>query len=111
MRDTLCNGMQLFCRGLRSALGNERWVTPLVHGFWQRRSLAVLGQALTVTLIARRSRHFAGTRCAHALGFQNKQQIRWLASKAVMPQDDLPVRLTDLTPRLFIPSEIVHISL
>jgi hypothetical protein len=39
-------------------------VTPLVHGFWQQRSLAVLGRALTVTLIARRSRHFAGTRCA-----------------------------------------------
>ena len=51
-------------RHLRGALGNERWVTPLVHGFWQQRSLAVLGRALTVTLIARRSRHFAGTRCA-----------------------------------------------
>lgn len=74
--------MQVLCRGLRSALGNERWVTPLVHGFWQRRSLAVLGQALTVTLIARRSRHFAGTRCAPALGFQDEQQIRWLASSA-----------------------------
>ena len=54
-----CAGM---CRHLRSAVGNDAWVTPLVHGFWQRRSLAVLGQALTVTLIARRSRHFAGTR-------------------------------------------------
>ena len=51
-------------RHLRGALGNEQWVTPLVHGFWQQRSLAVLGRALTVTLIARRSRHFAGTRCA-----------------------------------------------
>ena len=51
-------------RHLRGAVGNDAWVTPLVHGFWQRRSLAVLGQALTVTLIARRSRHFAGTRCA-----------------------------------------------
>ena len=56
-----CAGM---CRHLRSAVGNDAWVTPLVHGFWQRRSLAVLGQALTVTLIARRSRHFAGTRYA-----------------------------------------------
>lgn len=50
-------------RQLRTALGNDRWLTPLVHGFWQQRSLAVLGRALTVTLIARRSRHFAGTRC------------------------------------------------
>lgn len=50
-------------RQLRGALGHDRWVTPLVHGFWQQRSLAVLGRALSVTLIARRSRHFAGTRC------------------------------------------------
>ena len=35
---------------------------PLVHGFWQQRTLAVLGRMLTITLIARRSRHFAGTR-------------------------------------------------
>ncbi|CAL5218518.1 g205 [Coccomyxa viridis] len=53
---------EFLTRHLRSALGNDKWVTPLIHGFWQRRSLAVLGQALTVTLIARRSRHFAGTR-------------------------------------------------
>ena len=43
-------------------LGNERWVVPLIHGFWQQRTLAVFGKALTVTLVARRSRHFAGTR-------------------------------------------------
>ena len=35
---------------------------PLIHGFWQQRTLAVLGHTLTVSLIARRSRHFAGTR-------------------------------------------------
>ncbi|BDA44397.1 probable phosphoinositide phosphatase SAC1 at N-terminal half [Coccomyxa sp. Obi] len=53
---------EFLTRQLRTALGNDRWSTPLVHGFWQQRSLAVLGRALTVTLIARRSRHFAGTR-------------------------------------------------
>ncbi|KAK9915535.1 hypothetical protein WJX75_000406 [Coccomyxa subellipsoidea] len=53
---------EFLTRQLRTALGNDRWLTPLVHGFWQQRSLAVLGRALTVTLIARRSRHFAGTR-------------------------------------------------
>ena len=35
---------------------------PLVHGFWQQRTLAVLGRMLTLSVIARRSRHFAGTR-------------------------------------------------
>ncbi|KAK9845465.1 hypothetical protein WJX81_007167 [Elliptochloris bilobata] len=51
-------------RKLRLALGEggEAWTAPLIHGAWQQRSLAVLGRALTVTLIARRSRHFAGTR-------------------------------------------------
>lgn len=50
------------CRPLREAVGTERWVVPLMHGFWQQRALAVLGQPLTITLVARRSRHFAGTR-------------------------------------------------
>jgi hypothetical protein len=59
----------VFVRQLRTAIGSERWVTPLVHGFWQQRSLSILGRALTVTLIARRSRHFAGTRCAQVLLF------------------------------------------
>lgn len=49
-------------RPLREAVGTERWVVPLIHGFWQQRTLAVLGQPLTITLVARRSRHFAGTR-------------------------------------------------
>lgn len=49
-------------RALREALGTEQWVIPLIHGFWQQRSLAVVGQQLTLTLVARRSRYFAGTR-------------------------------------------------
>ena len=35
---------------------------PLIHGHWQQRTLAVPVQTLTITLIARRSRYFAGTR-------------------------------------------------
>ena len=49
-------------RPLRDGLGNDRWVVPLIHGFFQQRTLAVFGQTLTIALIARRSRHFAGTR-------------------------------------------------
>ncbi|PNG99027.1 Polyphosphoinositide phosphatase, partial [Tetrabaena socialis] len=48
---------------LRRALGgNPRWTVPLVHGFWEQRRLSIYGRPLTLTLIARRSRHFAGTR-------------------------------------------------
>ncbi|KAL0020959.1 hypothetical protein WJX79_009568 [Trebouxia sp. C0005] len=49
-------------RPLRQALQSSSWVIPLIHGFWQQRSLALFGRTLTVTLIARRSKHFAGTR-------------------------------------------------
>ncbi len=49
-------------RPLREVLGNDRWVVPLIHGFWRQRTLAVFGQTLSITLVARRSRHFAGTR-------------------------------------------------
>lgn len=50
------------CRPLRQALHSSSWVIPLIHGFWQQRSLALFGRSLTVTLIARRSKYFAGTR-------------------------------------------------
>ena len=38
------------------------WVLPLVHGFVDQAKLVVLGRTIYVTLIARRSRHFAGAR-------------------------------------------------
>lgn len=44
------------CRPLREALGNDKWVLPLVHGFWEQRRLALFGRTLTLTVIARRSR-------------------------------------------------------
>ena len=52
------------CRPLRKALGNGRWAIPLIHGFWQQRTLSLLGQTLTLTVVSRRSKHFAGTRSA-----------------------------------------------
>ncbi|WFD00348.1 phosphatidylinositol-3,5-bisphosphate 5-phosphatase [Malassezia yamatoensis] len=40
----------------------RRWVMPLVHGFVDQAKLLVLGRTIYITLIARRSRHFAGAR-------------------------------------------------
>jgi len=41
----------------------DDWVLPLVHGFFRQRCLEFKGgQILRLTLIARRSRHHAGTR-------------------------------------------------
>ena len=52
-------------RPLRAALGGAaaaRWLVPLVHGFFERRRVSLLGKRLELVLVARRSRHFAGTR-------------------------------------------------
>lgn len=49
-------------RPLRTAIGNATWTMPVIHGFWQQRTIEALGRMLRVTLVARRSRQFAGTR-------------------------------------------------
>jgi hypothetical protein len=41
---------------------NHYWLLPLVHGHVDQAKLTVLGRIIFVTLIARRSRHFAGAR-------------------------------------------------
>eukprot|EP00478_Filoreta_tenera_P001622 GABV01001655.1.p1 GENE.GABV01001655.1~~GABV01001655.1.p1 ORF type:complete len:165 (+),score=42.41 GABV01001655.1:338-832(+) len=38
------------------------WVLPLIHGFLEQVRCSVFGRSVTVTLISRRSRQFAGTR-------------------------------------------------
>lgn len=65
---------------LRAAAGRSGgdWVLPLVHGFCQQRCLSVYGRVLRVTLIARRSRHFAGTR--YRKRGVNKQVRRFTAA-------------------------------
>ena len=50
------------CRPLRVAVQSRGWVMPIIHGHWQQRSLALAAQNITITLIARRSKYFAGTR-------------------------------------------------
>ena len=51
-------------RLLESSCGNSwsNWVLPLVHGSYLQRAVEVGGRNVTLVVIARRSRHFAGTR-------------------------------------------------
>lgn len=59
------------------------WVLPLVHGFVDQAKLVVLGRVIYVTLIARRSRHYAGARfhkrgvdaCGHVANDVETEQI------------------------------------
>jgi hypothetical protein len=38
------------------------WILPVIHGSCQQRRFSILGRVVDITLIARRSRHYAGTR-------------------------------------------------
>ncbi|CAM8974575.1 unnamed protein product [Rhodiola kirilowii] len=49
-------------RGIRSHLQNTIWTVALVYGFFKQETLTVSGREFKFTLIARRSRHYAGTR-------------------------------------------------
>ncbi|KAK4783205.1 hypothetical protein SAY86_007579 [Trapa natans] len=53
---------EFLTRGIRNHLQNTLWTVALVYGFFKQAALSVAGRELTLTLIARRSRHYAGTR-------------------------------------------------
>ena len=41
---------------------NAEWILPIVHGFVDQSNVSIYGQPIYVTLIARRSKKYAGTR-------------------------------------------------
>ncbi|CAI5519407.1 unnamed protein product, partial [Closterium sp. Naga37s-1] len=49
-------------RSIRHALGTNRWTLALSHGFFHQERMSIFGRVISLVLIARRSRHFAGTR-------------------------------------------------
>ncbi|XP_077236470.1 phosphoinositide phosphatase SAC3-like [Tasmannia lanceolata] len=53
---------EFLTRGIRNHLKNTVWTVALVYGFFKQAKLSILGKDFKLTLIARRSRHFAGTR-------------------------------------------------
>ncbi|KAK8988751.1 hypothetical protein V6N11_030128 [Hibiscus sabdariffa] len=53
---------EFLTRGIRNTLGNTLWTVALVYGFFKQVKLSVSGKNFFLTLIARRSRHYAGTR-------------------------------------------------
>ena len=48
--------------GCLNAMTSYHWVMPLIHGAFIQRKLDDYGRSLNLVLVARRSRHFAGTR-------------------------------------------------
>ncbi|KAL3622790.1 hypothetical protein CASFOL_033398 [Castilleja foliolosa] len=53
---------EFLTRGIRSILQNTLWTVALVYGIFSQATLTISGRDLRLTLIARRSRHYAGTR-------------------------------------------------
>ncbi|KAK3220618.1 hypothetical protein Dsin_014588 [Dipteronia sinensis] len=53
---------EFLTRGIRNSLKNTTWTVALVYGFFKQVQLSVSGKTVKFTLIARRSRHYAGTR-------------------------------------------------
>ncbi|KAK3413593.1 hypothetical protein EUGRSUZ_I02139 [Eucalyptus grandis] len=60
--DTMFVWNEYLTRGIRNNLKNTLWTVALVHGFFHQEKLSFLGKQFWFTLIARRSRHYAGTR-------------------------------------------------
>ncbi|CAN1136067.1 Phosphoinositide phosphatase SAC3 [Linum perenne] len=53
---------EFLTRGIRHHLQSTLWTVALVYGFFKQETLSVAGRDYKLTLIARRSRHYAGTR-------------------------------------------------
>ncbi|KAM0952467.1 putative SAC domain, polyphosphoinositide phosphatase Fig4 [Dioscorea sansibarensis] len=53
---------EFLTRGIRNHLKNTQWTVALVYGFFKQAKLSISGKNFWLTLIARRSRHYAGTR-------------------------------------------------
>lgn len=53
---------EFLTRGIRNHLQNTIWTVALVYGFFKQATIPLSGRDFKLTLIARRSRHYAGTR-------------------------------------------------
>jgi hypothetical protein len=53
---------EFLTRRIRICLRSTLWTVPLVYGFFKQDKFAISGKDVMFTLIARRSRHYAGTR-------------------------------------------------
>ncbi|XP_047308750.1 phosphoinositide phosphatase SAC3-like [Impatiens glandulifera] len=61
--DTMFVWNEYLTRGIRNLLHNTLWTVALVYGFFKQATLSTIsGKDFILTLIARRSRHYAGTR-------------------------------------------------
>jgi|APGre2960657444_1045066.scaffolds.fasta_scaffold00509_4 hypothetical protein len=76
------------CLGGPSSPALRRWLLPLIHGSFATASLALCGQPVSLVLLARRSRRFAGTRyrkrgvndAGDVANHVETEQARWMGA-------------------------------
>ena len=66
-RDKLCHNEKFMwnhflVKELHNTVFEKKWVLPLIHGSIDQANLSSFSKRVRITLISRRSRHFAGTR-------------------------------------------------
>jgi len=60
--DTMFVWNEFLTRGIRNVLKSTCWTVALVYGFFKQDKITISGKDVMLTLVARRSRHYAGTR-------------------------------------------------
>ena len=100
-------------RDLRTALMDNKWVLPLVHGSWQQRNLSIFGKIVQLTLISRRSRRFAGTRYLkrgiNQFGFvANEVETEQIVSLQNLSQPGVPSLASVIQVSLPLPHSAMH---
>ncbi|XVE97833.1 hypothetical protein REPUB_Repub03eG0052700 [Reevesia pubescens] len=83
---------EFLTRGIRNHLQNTIWTVALVYGFFKQATLPVSGRDFKLTLIARRSRHYAGTRYLKR-GVNEKGRVANDVETEQIVFEDIPDRL------------------
>ena len=53
---------EFLLKPLRLATQSNTWMLPIIHGYYETKICSIYGREVTLTLISRRSKQFAGTR-------------------------------------------------
>ncbi|KAG2259592.1 hypothetical protein Bca52824_078886 [Brassica carinata] len=82
--------------GIRRILQNTVWTVSLVYGFFQQTKCSVSDEEFVLTVIARRSRHYAGTRYLRrgindAGNVANEVEIEQIVTKEVPEGQKIPM--------------------
>ncbi|GLU22510.1 hypothetical protein SLE2022_385810 [Rubroshorea leprosula] len=81
---------EFLSRGIRNNLKNTLWTVALVYGFFKQVKLSISGREFNLTLIARRSRHYAGTRYLKR-GVNDKGRVANDVETEQIVSEDVPV--------------------